>query len=88
MKINEEQSEVLGILMNLLIKLLVALSCIIAFWVILFYIFDPSFQTSQIVSLSLINGILASTKYKLVSHYFPAVKALAKPKTKPRKAID
>lgn len=84
MKLTPEQSSVLDILLNMLIKLLVALSSLAAFWFILFRILDPKLPALQTKALAIVDSILGGTMFVIVAHYFPVFKALTKRKTKPK----
>jgi hypothetical protein len=77
MPITRDQAKSWDILLNIFIKLLVALSVIVAFFIILHFILNAS-DNQAAWRLTLLDGILGSTMFIVVSHYFPAFKAASK----------
>ena len=88
MKITEEHTTILNALLNLGIKLLLAISSVAAFWVILLHLLTTK-DPVQACTLGALNLMLAGTIYYIVAHYFPSWKAAAaKNKKKSNKPSD
>lgn len=77
MPITEDQTRVYELLTNIGIKLITGLSCNVAFWYILVTIINAK-TPLQAWTLTILDAILGGTMFILVSHYFPAFKALKK----------
>ncbi len=77
MSLTRDQAKVWDILLNMAIKLLVAISVIVAFFVILYHILKAK-ESEAAWRLTILDSILGGTMFVVVSHYFPAFKAAAK----------
>ena len=62
---------------NIGIKLLLAVSSIVAFFIILYHIITAK-APLQAWSLTALNSMLTYTNYRIINHYFPAIKAATK----------
>jgi hypothetical protein len=83
MKITDDQVDVLNDLMNLLIKLVLVISSIAAFWYVLIHLLDAKGSIQPIV-LAALDTMLAGTIYYIVAHYFPSFKIRSERKSKKR----
>jgi hypothetical protein len=79
MPITNDQAQTWDILVNILIKLLVAITVIVGFFIILYYVINPK-SSGDGWRLTVLEAILGSTMFVVVAHYFPAVKAAVKSK--------
>jgi hypothetical protein len=77
MPITEDQTRVYELLTNIGIKLITGISCNVAFWYILITVINAK-TPLQAWTLTVLDAILGGTMFMLVSHYFPALKALRK----------
>lgn len=77
MPLTRDQAKTWDILVNIFIKLLVALACIVAFFIILYFIITADDNTAA-WRLTILDGILGSTMFVVVGHYFPAFKRAAR----------
>lgn len=74
---NNEQIAVWETMANIGIKLLLAISSIVAFFIVLYHIINAK-APLQAWTLTALDSMLSFTNYKIISHYFPAIKAVTK----------
>ena len=77
MPLTREQAKAWDTLVNMLIKIIVAISVIVAFFIILYYVINPKSEGSA-WRLTILEAILGGTMFVVVGHYFPAFKAAAR----------
>ncbi|MBK7885150.1 MAG: hypothetical protein IPJ81_16205 [Chitinophagaceae bacterium] len=75
---SNEKIAVWEALANIGIKLLLAISSIIAFFIILYHIITAK-APLQGWTLTALDSMLSFTNYKIISHYFHAIKAVGRP---------
>ena len=66
-------------LSNMLIKIVLTIVSIIAYFIILYYIINSK-SLEERLTFGALDSMLTFTYYKIVNHYFPAIKAVAKKK--------
>lgn len=76
MSITEDQAKVYTILVNLALKTLLVLASLVAFFWILTVLLTKGIEWDwrKATAYVALDGLLAGSMYKVVKHYFPALK--------------
>ncbi|HWK03755.1 MAG TPA: hypothetical protein VNS58_08990 [Puia sp.] len=73
MKMTQEKAGILNIFVDLLIKFLLAISSIGAFWFILIHLLNAK-DPVQACILGVLEAMLSRTMYCIIAHFFPSIK--------------
>ncbi len=71
MTITDEKIKIYKLLADIIIKFVLSISILVAFFIILFNVLKPSNPAITKLTLGFIDLILAGTLYKVYTHYFP-----------------
>jgi hypothetical protein len=75
--LTSEQLRTLRVLSEMLMKLLFALSSIVAFWIILSGLINNWFN-DHLLTIGIVESLLGGTHFYIVKHYFPSKKSRAR----------
>ena len=74
----EDQAKVLMILINISLKVVVAICILVGFFIVLYQICTATETTDKLI-FSALDSVLGFTMYPLTKHFFPAIKEANKP---------